>query len=97
MLKAQAIAALGALAQETRLDIFRCLMQAEPAGLPAGKIGERLNLPSNTLAFHLKTLKQAGLVMFRRQGRSLIYRVDVATANGLLTFLTENCCRGRQD
>ncbi|HEY0184150.1 MAG TPA: metalloregulator ArsR/SmtB family transcription factor [Rhodopila sp.] len=87
-----ALAALGALAQETRLDIFRLLVQAGADGLPAGQIGERLGLPSATLAFHLKELKSAGLVTFTRNGRSLIYAAVYPAMNALLLYLTENCC-----
>jgi DNA-binding transcriptional ArsR family regulator len=94
MENSDAITALAALAQESRLDVFRLLVQAGTDGLPAGQIGERLGLPSATLSFHLNQLKQAGLVTFRRQGRSLIYAAEYATMNGLLAFLTENCCRG---
>ncbi len=94
MEKTNAIAALAALAQETRLDVFRLLVQAGPAGLPAGQIGERLNLPSATLSFHLNQLRHAGLVTFRRDGRSLIYAAEYAAMNGLLAYLTENCCQG---
>jgi ArsR family transcriptional regulator, arsenate/arsenite/antimonite-responsive transcriptional repressor len=94
MEKQTAIAALGALAQETRLDIFRLLVQAGDEGLPAGKIGDRLGLPSATLAFHLKELKHAGLVTFERDGRSLIYSACYPAMNGLLSYLTENCCQG---
>ena len=94
MEKSDAIAALAALAQESRLDVFRLLVQVGADGLPAGQIGERLGLPSATLSFHLNQLKQAGLVTFRREGRSLIYAADYATMNDLLTYLTENCCQG---
>jgi ArsR family transcriptional regulator len=86
------LAALGALAQETRLDIYRLLVQAGPEGLPAGHIGERLGLPSATLAFHLKELKTAKLATCTRNGRSLIYAAEYPTMNALLFFLTENCC-----
>lgn len=92
MEKSNAIAALSALAQDTRLDIFRMLVQAGPEGLAAGRIGEALGLPSATLAFHLKELKHAGLVTFTRNGRSLIYAAEYPTMNGLLAYLTENCC-----
>jgi ArsR family transcriptional regulator len=88
------IAALAALAQDTRLDVFRLLVQAGPEGLPAGQIGERLRLPSATLSFHLNQLRHAGLVTFRRESRSLIYAAEYAAMNGLLAFLTENCCQG---
>lgn len=92
MEKQEALAALAGLAQETRLDIYRLLVQTGPAGLPAGNIGERLGLPSATLAFHLKELKHAGLVTFTRFGRSLIYAAKYPTMNELLSYLTENCC-----
>lgn len=94
MEKTDAIAALAALAQETRLDVFRLLVQAGVSGLPAGQIGERLNLASATLSFHLNQLRHAGLVTFRRDGRSLIYAAEYAAMNGLLAYLTENCCQG---
>jgi DNA-binding transcriptional ArsR family regulator len=92
MEKSATLAALSALAQETRLDIFRLLVQTGPDGLPAGQIGARLGLPSATLAFHLKELKTAGLATCTRHGRSLIYAADYDAMNGLLAFLTENCC-----
>jgi DNA-binding transcriptional ArsR family regulator len=94
MEKSDAIAALAALAQDTRLDIFRLLVQAGPDGLPAGQIGEQLGLPSATLSFHLSQLRHAGLVRFRRKSRSLIYAAAFGTMSGLLTYLTENCCQG---
>jgi ArsR family transcriptional regulator, arsenate/arsenite/antimonite-responsive transcriptional repressor len=94
MKKSVAITALGALAQESRLDVFRLLVQAGRDGLAAGQIGERLGLPSATLSFHLNQLKQAGLVTFRRDGRSLIYAAEYAAMNELLAYLTENCCQG---
>jgi ArsR family transcriptional regulator, arsenate/arsenite/antimonite-responsive transcriptional repressor len=94
MKKSNVLAALGALAQETRLDIYRLLVQAGEGGLAAGKIGDKLGLPSATLAFHLKELKHAGLLTFTRDGRSLIYAAVYPTMNGLLAYLTENCCQG---
>jgi ArsR family transcriptional regulator, arsenate/arsenite/antimonite-responsive transcriptional repressor len=94
MKKSEVLAALAALAQETRLDIYRLLVQAGEEGSPAGKIGDQLGLPSATLAFHLKELKHAGLVTFTREGRSLIYAAVYPTMNGLLAYLTENCCQG---
>lgn len=94
MKKSDVIAALAALAHETRLDVFRLLVQTGTDGLPAGQIGERLGLPSATLSFHLNHLKHAGLVMFRREGRSLIYMAEFNAMNGLLGFLTANCCQG---
>ncbi len=92
MEKRAALAALAALAQESRLDIFRLLVQAGTEGMPAGHIGEQLGLPSATLAFHLKELKNAGLVTFTRNGRSLIYAAEYPSMNALLFYLTENCC-----
>lgn len=94
MEKLDAIAALAALAQETRLDIFRLLVETGPDGLPAGQIGERLGLPSATLSFHLNQLKHAGLVTFRRESRSLIYSAVYPVMNELIGYLTENCCQG---
>ncbi|HET6184100.1 MAG TPA: metalloregulator ArsR/SmtB family transcription factor [Acetobacteraceae bacterium] len=92
MEKSAALAALGALAQETRLDLYRLLVQAGPDGMAAGRIAERLGLPPPTLAFHLKELKLAGLVRCTRHGRSLIYAVEYPAMNALLLYLTENCC-----
>lgn len=92
MRRSLAIAALGALAQESRLDIFRLLIEAGVGGLPAGQIGERLGLPSVTLSFHLNQLRQARLVTFRREGRWLIYAAEFGTMNDSLSYLTENCC-----
>jgi DNA-binding transcriptional ArsR family regulator len=94
MKKTDAIAALAALAQETRLDIYRLLVQAGPEGLAAGQIGGRLGLAGATLSFHLAQLRHAGLVTQRRESRSLIYAAHYPTMNGLLAYLTENCCRG---
>jgi ArsR family transcriptional regulator, arsenate/arsenite/antimonite-responsive transcriptional repressor len=89
-----AVAALSALAQESRLQVFRLLVQAGPDGLPAGQIAERLKLASPTLSFHLAQLRHAGLVTLRRDGRSLIYAADYDGMNDLMGFLTENCCAG---
>ena len=94
MEKLDAIAALAALAQDTRLDVFRLLVQAGAEGMPAGQIGERLGLPSATLSFHLNQLRHAGLVTFRRESRSLIYAAAYDAMNSLLAYLTENCCQG---
>ncbi|MGE4482587.1 ArsR/SmtB family transcription factor [Acidocella sp.] len=94
MEKTDIIAALAALAQETRLDIFRLLVQAGPDGLPAGQIGEQLGLASATLSFHLSQLRHARLVTFRRESRSLIYSTEITNMNALLSYLTENCCMG---
>ena len=94
MEKSDALAALAALSQESRLDVFRLLVQAGAEGLPAGRIGEHLGLPSATLSFHLAHLKQSGLVTCRRESRSLIYSAEYAAMNALLGYLTENCCQG---
>jgi len=89
-----AVAALAALAQDNRLDIFRLLVQAGPAGLAAGQVAEALDLAPNTLTFHFDRLRVAGLVTVRRDGRSMIYAARYETMKGLLAFLTENCCQG---
>lgn len=89
-----AIAALTALANDTRLAVFRALVAAGADGLPAGEIARRLELAPATLSFHLKELKRAGLAGCRRDGRSLIYSADFDAMNDLLGFLTENCCAG---
>jgi DNA-binding transcriptional ArsR family regulator len=94
MEKTDAIAALAALAQESRLDVFRLLVQAGAEGLPAGQIGERLGLQPATLSFHLNQLRHAGLVTFQREGRSLIYAAAYPAMNALLAYLTQNCCQG---
>jgi DNA-binding transcriptional ArsR family regulator len=94
MEKPDAIAALAALAQESRLDVFRLLVRAGTEGLPAGQIAERLGMPPNSLSFHLNQLRHAGLVTFRRESRSLIYVAEYAAMNDLLAYLTENCCQG---
>lgn len=88
-----AAGALWALAQETRLRIFRALVARGPAGLPAGRIAQRLDLPGPTLSFHLAGLRKAGLVECRREGRSLIYSANFPAMRGLVDYLTENCCR----
>jgi ArsR family transcriptional regulator, arsenate/arsenite/antimonite-responsive transcriptional repressor len=88
------VAALAALAQETRLEVYRLLVQAGPEGLAAGSIGAKLSLPLPTLSFHLAQLKHAGLVAARRQSRSIIYAANYAAMNGLIAYLTENCCGG---
>jgi ArsR family transcriptional regulator len=97
MKKSTAIAALGALAQETRLDIFRLLVEKGPAGLPAGEIGTRLGQPSPTMSFHLNQLRFAGMVTSRRESRSIIYSANFKAMNDLLAYLTENCCGGRPE
>ena len=90
----QAVAALAALAQESRMEIFRFLVRAGPAGAPAGGIAEALEIPAANLSFHLKELKHAGLIGCTRTGRSLIYRADFSFMSAVLRFLTEECCRG---
>ena len=90
----QAIQSLAALAQESRLSIFRLLIQAGPAGMAAGAIGEALDLPPATLSFHLAGLTRAGLAQSRQEGRFVIYSADYAAMNALVGFLTENCCQG---
>ena len=97
MKKSTVIAALGALAQGTRLDIFRLLVQKGPAGSPAGEIGTRLGQPSPTLSFHLNQLRFAGLVSSRRESRSIIYSANFKAMSDLLAYLTENCCGGRPE
>jgi DNA-binding transcriptional ArsR family regulator len=89
----QAVAALGALAQETRLSIFRMLVQAGPAGLAAGRLSEELKVPPNTLSFHLKELSHAALVTARPESRFVYYSADFGQMAALMTFLTENCCK----
>jgi DNA-binding transcriptional ArsR family regulator len=94
MEKDDAIAALAALAQDSRLDVFRLLVQAGPEGMPAGAVARALGLPPNTLTFHFDRLRQAGLVSVRRESRSMIYAARYETMRALLAFLTENCCAG---
>ena len=94
MKKTDAVAALAALAQDNRLDIFRLLVQAGPEGMPAGAVGGALDLAPNTLTFHFDRLRAAGLVSVRREGRSMIYAAQFEQMNALLGFLTENCCGG---
>ncbi len=92
MNKQAAITALGALAQETRLDLFRLLVTVGPEGLPAGVIAERLGVLPASLSFHLQQLVRAGLITQRRLSRQIIYSAEYATMNDLLAYLTENCC-----
>jgi len=88
----RAIAALGALAQETRLALFRLLVTCGAEGLPAGVIAERLGVQPSSLSFHLAQLAHAGLITQRRSSRQLIYSAEYGTMNALLGYLTENCC-----
>src|SRR3954447_12813493 len=94
MEKMDVVAALAALAQDNRLDVFRLLVQAGPEGMPAGAVAAALDLAPNTLTFHFDRLRTAGLVTVRRDGRSMIYAARFDTMNSLLRFLTENCCGG---
>src|SRR4249919_128150 len=94
MKNAQAVTALAALAQETRLSIYRLLVQAGPQGVPAGRIGETLQVPAATLSFHLKELSHAGMVAARQDGRFIYYSADYEQMAALMSFLTENCCQG---
>jgi len=94
MEKSDAVAALAALAQDNRLDVFRLLVQAGPEGLAAGQVATALDLAPNTLTFHFDRLRTARLVTVRRDGRSMIYTARFDTMNALLGYLTENCCQG---
>lgn len=89
-----AVTALAALAQESRLTVFRLLVQAGPAGMAAGKIGEMCGIPASSLSFHLKELTYAGLINSRQESRFVIYSANFNAMNDLLGFLTENCCQG---
>lgn len=97
MKKPHAVAALAALAQDNRLDVFRLLVEAGPAGMPAGSVATALKLAPNTLTFHFDRLRDAGLVTVRREGRSMIYAARYDAMRGLIAYLTENCCRGIAD
>ncbi|WP_129645800.1 ArsR/SmtB family transcription factor [Peristeroidobacter agariperforans] len=90
----RAVEALGALAHEYRLEIYRLLVERGPEGLAAGAIGEAVGLAPSSLTFHLQNLHRAGLIVQRRESRSLIYSVDFGAMNSLVGYLTENCCVG---
>ena len=94
MKKTDAVAALAALAQDSRLDVYRLLVQAGAEGMSAGDVASALKLAPNTLTFHFDRLRQAGLVTVRREGRSMIYAAQYDVMNALLAYLTENCCGG---
>lgn len=94
MKKPDILAALAALSQENRLDAYRLLVQAGPEGMPAGEVATELGLSPPALTFHLDRLREAGLVIVRRDGRSMIYTAQFDTMNGLIGYLTENCCGG---
>ncbi|MGQ5525263.1 ArsR/SmtB family transcription factor [Chitinimonas sp. PSY-7] len=88
------VTALAALAQESRLAIFRILVQAGPGGLPAGKIAEATGIAPSSISFHMKELTHADMTISRQEGRYVIYTANFETMNALLAFLTENCCGG---
>jgi DNA-binding transcriptional ArsR family regulator len=92
-----AVDALGALAQETRLRVFRLLMEQGPGGLPAGEVARRLGTPSNTMSTHLAILARAGLVTARRESRQVIYAVEVGGLRALISFLVQDCCGGQPE
>lgn len=93
----QAILAFAALAQATRLDVFRLLMKHEPDGLPAGEIARHMAIPHNTMSTHLAVLTRAGLIEARRQSRSIIYRVKLDAVRDLTAFLVKECCGGHPE
>ena len=95
--KPQSLLALGALAHETRVEVFRLLMRTEPHGLFAGEIAERLGVRQNTLSSNLAILERAGLVRGTREGRSIRYRAELEGMRGLLAFLMEDCCGSRPE
>jgi ArsR family transcriptional regulator, arsenate/arsenite/antimonite-responsive transcriptional repressor len=90
-----AVGALGALAQESRLKVFRLLVRSGPSGIAAGDIAKKLHVPRNTMSAHLAVLSRARLVSSRKEGRSVIYAVDLDGTRELLSFLLEDCCRGK--
>ena len=96
MKSTEVVTALAALAHEHRLTVYRMLVEAGPDGLPAGSIAERLRVPPSSLTFHLQGLQRAKLVTQVRMSRQLIYAADFGTMDGLVSFLTENCCGSRQ-
>lgn len=93
----EAIAALAALAQSTRLDTFRLLVQREPEGVPAGELARLMAVPQNTMSAHLSILSRAGLVSGERQSRSIIYRANLPRLRAVTLFLLKDCCGGRPD
>ena len=97
MESSEVIGALGALAQDSRLAVFRLLVKHGPSGLPAGEIGDRVGIPATTLSFHLSQMSHAGLVVSRREGRSIVYAADYDRMRDLLGFLMANCCEAAGD
>jgi DNA-binding transcriptional ArsR family regulator len=97
MKKADAVEILAALAQDNRLDVFRLLVEAGPAGMPAGHVAASLKLPPSALTFHLDRLRDAGLVTVRRDGRSMIYAARFEAMNALVSYLTDQCCQSQPE
>lgn len=95
MKTSNAVAALAALAHDSRLAVFRLLVQAGPAGLAAGKISEAAGIPPSSLSFHLKELTHANMVSSRQEGRFVIYEANFSSISALVVFLSENCCAGQ--
>jgi len=95
--KNHALSAFDALSQETRLDVLRLLIQAGPEGIPAGEIGDRLDVRQNTMSVNLKVLAQAGLVTAEREGRTIRYAADYTAIQSLVLFLMKDCCGSRED
>lgn len=93
----RAVAALGALAQDTRLSVFRLLVQAGPAGMIAGAVAEKTGVPASTMSHHLATLERAGLVVSKRQSRLIHYTANYDGMRGLLSFLVADCCQGQPE
>lgn len=97
MEQTNAILTLSALAQETRLNVFRLLVSREPEGVPAGELARLVNIPQNTMSAHLAVLARAGLVRGERHSRSIIYRVELDRLRALVSFLVQDCCGGRPE
>jgi ArsR family transcriptional regulator len=95
--KQRAVEALAALAQTTRLETFRLLVQHEPDGLPAGEVARQLGVPQNTMSVHLAVLARAGLAVSERQGRSIVYRADLERLQALTLYLVKDCCGGKAE
>ncbi len=95
--KKRSLAALAALGQETRLDVFKLLVTLAPNGLPAGEIGKRLGVVQNTMSAHLGVLARCGLICAKRKGRTVVYEVDYKAVRGFLAFLLQDCCQGEPE